>query len=98
MEDKIILIIIGSVLFICMLSIINQLRSEIARVNITLDKIAKQMGVLGIPTEDIDVELKDLISEGKKLRAIKRYRMLTGLGLKEAKEYVDLLSQQNLNG
>ncbi|MBZ9622621.1 ribosomal protein L7/L12 [Clostridium tagluense] len=28
------------------------------------------------------------------MRAIKKYRMLTGLGLKEAKDYVDLLSEE----
>ncbi|WP_175490809.1 ribosomal protein L7/L12 [Clostridium gasigenes] len=45
--------------------------------------------------ENIDVELKNLIEEGKKIKAIKRYRIVTGLGLKEAKDYVDLLSKSN---
>ena len=45
--------------------------------------------------ENIDVELKNLIEEGKKIKAIKRYRIVTGLGLKEAKDYVDSLSKSN---
>ena len=48
-----------------------------------------------IELENMDNELKNLIAEGKKIQAIKRYRIITGLGLKEAKEYVDLLSEKN---
>lgn len=48
-----------------------------------------------IELENMDNELKNLIAEGKKIEAIKRYRIITGLGLKEAKEYVDLLSEKN---
>lgn len=43
----------------------------------------------------MDNELKKLIAEGKKIEAIKKYRMITGIGLKEAKEYVDLLGNKN---
>ena len=42
--------------------------------------------------ETMDNELKLLIADDKKIEAIKRYRVITGLGLLEAKEYVDLLS------
>ncbi|WP_253198424.1 ribosomal protein L7/L12 [Clostridium gasigenes] len=44
--------------------------------------------------ENIDVELKNLIEQGEKIKAIKRYRIVTGLGLKEAKDYVDSLSEK----
>lgn len=46
-------------------------------------------------TENIDYELKDIISESGKIKAIKRYREVTGLGLKESKEYVDSLVERN---
>ncbi len=46
--------------------------------------------------ENLNIELKNLIAEGKKNKAIKKYRMVTGVGLKEAVEYVDLLSEENL--
>lgn len=38
-------------------------------------------------------ELKVLIEKGQKVKAIKEYRVATGVGLKEAKEYIDLLSE-----
>ncbi|GAA5072632.1 ribosomal protein bL12 [Nocardia iowensis] len=34
-------------------------------------------------------EIDDLLAQGKKIHAIKRYRELTGCGLKEAKEAVE---------
>lgn len=48
-----------------------------------------------IELRNMDNELRSLIAEGKKIEAIKKYRMITGLGLKEAKEYVDLLGNKN---
>jgi ribosomal protein L7/L12 len=66
------------------------------RMKLTLDKIAKHVGIPDIVTKDVKDELITLISEGNKIKAIKRYRMVTGLGLKEAKEYVDQLSTQEI--
>ncbi len=62
--------------------------------NLTLEKIAKQVGVTGTVIENIDEELINLILQGKKIKAIKRYRMVTGIGLKEAKDYIDSLDAQ----
>ncbi|GAA0716422.1 hypothetical protein GCM10008905_00840 [Clostridium malenominatum] len=90
-------IIMGLVaLMIGISSNVSQLRNDITRMNITLDKIAEQIGVPNTVKETTDIELKNLISEGKRIKAIKRYRMVTGVGLKEAKEYVDSLMEQEL--
>lgn len=40
----------------------------------------------------IDKYLTSLVKAGNKIEAIKVYRTMTGLGLKEAKDYVDQLS------
>lgn len=40
----------------------------------------------------INKYLTSLVKEGKKVEAIKVYRTMTGVGLKEAKDYVDQLS------
>lgn len=81
--------LIGALLLINIVISISQIRSDITRINITLNKIAKQVGV----PDTITDELKSLLLEGKKIEAIKKYRIATGLGLKEAKEYVDSLSK-----
>jgi ribosomal protein L7/L12 len=44
------------------------------------------------PTAPADLaEVHRLADQGQKIEAIKRYRQLTGVGLKEAKDYVDRL-------
>lgn len=96
MDYKIIWFIFGIGAILSLLSVISQLRNDVSRINITLDKIAKQVGVTDTAIQNIDGELKDLISQGKKVKAIKKYRMVTGIGLKEAKEYIDLLSEGEL--
>lgn len=86
------LITIGVGIFIILISMISQLRSELLRMRTILDKIAKEVGVPDLVTDEIKEELKGLIKDGKSVEAIKRYRKLTGFGLKEAKEYIDKLS------
>jgi ribosomal protein L7/L12 len=39
--------------------------------------------------DNINDEIESLVSQGKKIEAIKKYRMFTGVGLKEAKDYID---------
>ena len=40
---------------------------------------------------DLDAELRVLVARGRTIEAIKRVREATGVGLKEAKDYVDQL-------
>jgi large subunit ribosomal protein L7/L12 len=46
-----------------------------------------------MPTDDVnlDAELQALVAAGRKIEAIKRYRELTGVGLKEAKDAVEAM-------
>ena len=61
------------------------------------DKKPNQNKVPDAVLKNMDIELRNLIAEGKEIKAIKKYRIVTGLGLKEAKEYVDLICEENLN-
>ncbi|TCO68060.1 50S ribosomal protein L7/L12 [Marinisporobacter balticus] len=90
MNDIIIWRLIGATLLIGIVSSISQIRSDIARINVNLNRIAKQVGVPDTVTD----ELKSLLLEGEKIKAIKKYRIATGAGLLEAKEYVDSLSER----
>ncbi|WP_017414796.1 ribosomal protein L7/L12 [Clostridium tunisiense] len=94
MGDNYLLIIIGVAFITILASMVSGLKSDINRMNLTLEKIAKQVGVTGTVIENIDEELINLILQGKKIKAIKRYRMVTGIGLKEAKDYIDSLDAQ----
>lgn len=57
-------------------------------------KLNRIMEHLGIKEINIDEELKELIADDKRIPAIKRLREETGMGLKEAKEYVDDLDER----
>jgi ribosomal protein L7/L12 len=41
-----------------------------------------------------DPEIQDLLAKGNEIMAVKRYRELTGLGLKEAKDAIDEALQE----
>lgn len=92
MDINSIWIIFGVGMLMILVSVISQLRSELMHMRSTLDRIAEKIGVPDIVTKEEKEELMRLISEDKKVKAIKKYRIITGLGLKEAKEYIDQLS------
>lgn len=79
-------------LFICGMISIGHINDEIKRTNKLLEKIANHIGAIDPPISAInDEEFNLYISKQEKIKAIKRYRELTGEGLKEAKDYVDSL-------
>ncbi|WP_258280610.1 50S ribosomal protein L7/L12 [Clostridium sp. CM027] len=110
MSDTFILVLIvagvaGVVLNISSTSnTISMMRVEIAQMKRTLNMIADKVGIpseIGLPGEmrvsdETMAELKSLILEGKNIKAIKKYRMATGIGLKEGKDYIDALSEKEL--
>jgi Ribosomal protein L7/L12 C-terminal domain len=54
-----------------------------------LDLILANLGI--DPNQGLDRQISDLVRSGQKIEAIKLYREQTGVGLKEAKDYVERL-------
>jgi ribosomal protein L7/L12 len=54
-----------------------------------LDLILANLGI--DPNQGLDKQISDLVRSGQKIDAIKLYREQTGVGLKEAKDYVERL-------
>lgn len=52
--------------------------------------LAKQQAGV-IPKQDQFLEIMELLREGKKIKAIKRYKAITGKGLRESKDFIDKL-------
>lgn len=71
---------------------INKANKEINRTNKKLDKIMESLNINEYDYDAINNELKAIINDKGKIKAIKRYREITDVGLKEAKEYVDNLN------
>ncbi len=83
------------ILFIILNMSISALQGRQDRIESKLNKIIEHLGIPEPSIENIDDELKDelikLVGENKKVRAVKRVRDVTGMGLREAKDYVDRL-------
>lgn len=77
---------------------ISNLRQEINQTKSILNKIASKLEINTI-SDELQQELKNLILNDQYVKAIKKYRIDTGNGLKESKEYIDSLkvSIQNDN-
>ena len=86
--------ILGFGVFMFLIGSVGQLRNEVKLMRGTLNRIAERVGVTEIVTKEEKEELKRLLSEGKNVQAVRRCREITGLGLKEAKEYVDGLGEE----
>lgn len=71
------------------LIILGEIKTEIARTNKNLNAVMKKIGI----EEVFMPEVKKLVNEGKTVEAIKKYRKETGIGLKEAKEYIDSINK-----
>jgi len=54
-----------------------------------LDLILTNLGI--DPNQGLDQQITELVRSGQKIEAIKLYREQTGVGLKEAKDYVERL-------
>ncbi|NEZ47299.1 hypothetical protein FDF74_08800 [Clostridium niameyense] len=84
-----------SILFIILNVNINKLQHNQERIESKLNRIIEHLGVSEPFIEKINDELKDglikLVETNKKIKTIKKLKCATGMGLKEAKDYVDSL-------
>ena len=64
-----------------------------------VDEIEREMRLADAPDEPVKMsliersEIKQLLLDGNKIEAVKRYREISGLGLKEAKDAVDHMAR-----
>lgn len=74
---------------------------RLRRLERKVDRLIEQLGAT-VEADDDDTpeypEVVELVRRGKQIEAIKAYRQYTGLGLKEAKDYVDALMYRAKRG
>jgi Ribosomal protein L7/L12 C-terminal domain len=88
-----------SVLILCVIALVGLLGSRLIRiemriaklssVNAKLDLLLKYSGLEYDPYKNVPRAVVEAVQSGKKIEAIKRYREATGVGLKEAKDFVE---------
>jgi hypothetical protein len=59
------------------------------RVEAKLDLLLKQANIKFDPYANVPREIVDAVQAGQKIQAIKLYRESTGVGLKEAKDFIE---------
>lgn len=62
---------------------------RMARLDAKVDALLKASGVEFDPFRDVPADVRDALERGETILAIKRFRQATGVGLKEAKDFVD---------
>lgn len=80
------LVVLIIMIFSTVSSKFKSLESQIKNMKFTLEQIANQMEV---PEHPINDKLRNLVTGGKDVQAVKEARQVFGLSLLEAKQYVD---------
>jgi hypothetical protein len=80
---------IGITLLFIRISVLERRLNRLSRLEATVDALLRRSGVEFDPFHDVPPEVQDALERGQTLLAIKRLREATGVGLKEAKEFVD---------
>jgi ribosomal protein L7/L12 len=88
-----------AVLLLCLLLVVGLLGARLNRiearvaglasVNAKLDLLLKHTGLEFDLYNNVPSEVVQALQSGRKIEAIKRYREATGVGLKEAKDFVE---------
>jgi hypothetical protein len=66
----------------------------LSRLEGKLDALLKHQGIDFDPYSDLPASVLDALRRGKKIEAIKEYRLATGAGLREAKDFIEELQRR----
>jgi len=80
---------IGIALVLIKLSSFERRLGRLARLDAKVDALLAASGVEFDPFRDVPADVREALEGGETILAIKRFRQATGVGLKEAKEFVD---------
>lgn len=65
------------------------------RVDAKLDLLLEQAGIEFDPYKELPRQVTEALQRGEKIQAIKHYREATGVGLKEAKEFIEEIQRKS---
>lgn len=89
------LIVIVAIIVFTQQELMTENRKLKQRIKMLSDRLNMSDEAYQKEMQAIDQELMVLIREGKKVKAVKRYREITGASLVEANDYVEHLSVQH---
>jgi hypothetical protein len=71
------------------LSAVERRLSRLSRIDAKVDALLKNAGIPFDEFQGVPVGVREALERGETILAIQRFRAATGVGLKEAKEFVD---------
>ena len=80
---------IGLAIVLIRLSALERRLNRLSRLDAKVDALLRHAGVDFDPFRDVPADVQEALARGETIQAIKRLRQATGIGLKEAKEFVD---------
>ena len=83
------LIGIGIALLFIRLSVLERRLNRLSRVDAKIDALLKNAGIEFDEFENVPPDVREALEQGETILAIRRLRAATGVGLKEAKDFVD---------
>lgn len=89
-------ILLGVCVFIFLIITVSELKGKVKFMEKSLNRIVEKIGITEILTKEEKEELMKLIKEGKDVQATMKFREITGLGLMEAKKYVDKFGEEKI--
>ena len=83
------LIGVGIALLFIRLSSVERRLNRLSRLDAKVDALLRHSGVEFDAFQGVPADVQEALERGETILAIKRFRQATGVGLKEAKEFVD---------
>jgi len=80
---------VGASLVHVRLTAIERRLDRISRVEAKVDLLLKSAGIEFDAMHDVPPSVREALDRGETILAIKRFREATGVGLKEAKDFID---------
>jgi hypothetical protein len=90
-ESMTIGLLVGGSVFVILarLATLERRLARLSRLDAKVDALLEASGVSFDAMRDVPVGVREALDQGETILAIKRFREATGVGLKEAKDFVD---------
>jgi ribosomal protein L7/L12 len=92
--------IIGAAIALLLMRLwsVEQRLRRLSRLDAKVDALLKHAGIEFDPFHDVPADVRDALKRGETVVAIKRLRQATGVGLREAKSFVEEVRRRTVDG
>jgi hypothetical protein len=89
---------VGIALLFTRLAAIERRLGRLSRIDAKLDGLLRHSGARFDEYDGVPADVREALQQGQTILAIRRFRQATGVGLKEAKQFVDDVRRRGMAG